>query len=120
MTLNLDHLASLAEAATPGPWAVSRGDDYSCMNVYGVTTNGAEVDFAVNDTGRDVVCLTLLQDPRVACHESGRWDENAAFIAASRTAVPALIARVRELEAENANLRRENERLRDLEREMGR
>lgn len=112
--LDLDHLESLAANATPGPWGVSNGDDHSCMNVYGVTTNGAEVDFSVNTTGRDIVCLTLVQDPLIACHNAGLWEEDAEFIAASREAIPALIAEVRRLLAENVDLRR------DMEREMTR
>lgn len=81
-----------AAAATPGPWFLADGDDSSCMTLIGVAT-GSNIE----GVPEEVVCLTLLQDPKMATHSSGLWDENAIFIASARTAVPALIAEVRRL-----------------------
>lgn len=50
----------------------------------------------------------------------GATDGDAAAITSAVNAMPLLIARIRELEAENGDLRRDNERLRDLERETTR
>jgi hypothetical protein len=71
----------LADAATPGTWAV----DY-ISNL--VSTDDQETI----DNGWQQICEF--------------WgDDDAAFIAAARTAVPALLAEVERLTAENDNLR---------------
>ncbi len=79
----LDALEVLANAATPGPW--------STHGLRALLRFGRKQDGPWDEANED--------DPR----EDGAWlphDEAAAFIAAARTAVPALIARVRELEQE--------------------
>ena len=81
----LDAWEELAKAATPGPWGVSTG--------YG-------------EDSAEAVCMApgvrnYLLDVVVRSGRDGGTDntvEDAAFIAAAREAVPALIARVKELE----------------------
>jgi hypothetical protein len=82
MASDLDTLAALAEAATQGPWHVSDNDSQWVVDNYGV---------AVADVEESEASWTPSRD--------------AAFIAAARAAVPDLIERVRQAEAENAVLR---------------
>jgi hypothetical protein len=44
-----------------------------------------------------IVAATLVQEPRYVDIEDDRWDQNARFIAQSRTDIPRLIAEVRRL-----------------------
>lgn len=94
--LGLDELERRCQAATPGPWGASAftvdatngwGDavDVDVQRLYDA---GEEGDAYVAERGviADVYGLERFAAP------------NAAFIAAARTDVPALIARVRELE----------------------
>lgn len=69
--LDLDALEALANAAAPGPWVKDDVAGGSCR-VYN------DHDFVIYDEG-------------------GHGPGDAAFIAATRTAVPALIAEVRRL-----------------------
>lgn len=72
LTDRLDEWAALAEKATPGPWTwVTEGGKYRRIR--------AILDPAV------LGCVAL----------SGPADEDAAFIAESRTAVPALVEALR-------------------------
>lgn len=76
-------IEALANAATPGPWRVDRGDvvaDEPCVGVVGI----AEVMGA-------------------------REEADATFIAAARQAVPALVAEARRLRAELAELSDESD-----------
>ncbi len=75
MTLDIAELERLAAAAAPGPWFYSETQDEYPV-VYVEASNAATVLFE-SDWGTRA---------------------DAAFIAAARTAVPALVARVRELE----------------------
>jgi hypothetical protein len=75
--MNLDEIERRANAATPGPWYGNRNCGVYSVNVGQVVGTGC-----------------------CCCTKSRLTDENAAFISAARTDVPALIARVRELEAE--------------------
>lgn len=75
--INLDEIERRANAATPGPWYGNRNCGVYSVNVGQVVGTGC-----------------------CCCTKSRLTDENAAFISAARTDVPALIARVRELEAE--------------------
>lgn len=103
----MDDLRALLAAATPGPWHFWHGDDSSCMNAYGVTSEPCDHGMT-DDEGhpRHVVALTLLQAPRLAdIHDpestdaagwikdtsSWRWSENAALIVAAVNALPALL-----------------------------
>lgn len=81
--MTIDELEALANAASPGPWRVSRYHDDTVL-----------ADRDENPDHGSVVADTY-----------GTWGipdfsaaDNARFIAASRTAVPELIARVRKLE----------------------
>lgn len=77
----LDELQQLADAATEGPWEAGSarfGRDHQ------------ETPYVAPGVGSDVVAQ---------CYASRRATHDAAFIAAARSAVPALLARVRELEA---------------------
>lgn len=80
--LDLDAIRALAEAATPGPWRVGDGGDYFEWEV--------------------VIAPHL---PTLELSESADGAEDAAFIAAARTAVPALLAEVDRLRGENAQLK---------------
>lgn len=75
--LDYDELQRLADAATPGPWSW-----HSRQTVDG-----------------DSWAVFGTSDRALAGNRDG-WTPDAEFIAASRSAVPALLARVRELEAE--------------------
>jgi hypothetical protein len=78
--MNLDEIEARANAATPGPW---RDKHQVCSEVWGQAPDSQTCSMQIARIGHaqfDVL--------------------NAAFIAAARTDVPALIARVRELEAE--------------------
>lgn len=81
--VNLDRLTELAAEATPGPWRMWHGDDSYAMNCYAVVSGDGRAEY-VNEEGfyRQVVAITLLQEPRYATNDSKRWDEDAAFIAA--------------------------------------
>ncbi|WP_197701345.1 hypothetical protein [Micromonospora coxensis] len=99
-----DELADIEElsaAATPGPWFVRNLDDDSAMGLLAIST--------VPDSGqgerwpgfdhREIVAATLVQHPRYVDVADGRWDENAAFIAMAREAVPRMAAELRRLRA---------------------
>lgn len=79
----------LAEKATEGPWFVTNPDDDDCMNAFVITPIQTNDDL---ENSENNIAITLLQAPRYADNE--KYLENAAFIAASRTAVPDLIARI--------------------------
>lgn len=85
MTVTVEQLAEwdrLASEATSGPWTDGEGFGYFCVSTQGEACFGS--------CGCCVEPMSQL---------------DAAFIAAARTAVPALIARVRELEWELATLK---------------
>ncbi|MEU4032703.1 hypothetical protein [Streptomyces collinus] len=97
--IDLDEIDELCSAATPGPWFVRNLDDDRAMGLVAVST--------VPDTGRgerwpdfdhrEMVAATLVQHPRYVDCADGRWDENAAFIAMAREAVPKLVEEVKRL-----------------------
>jgi hypothetical protein len=92
----LEGIEELASAATPGPWFVRAVDDDQAMNLVAVSTRP--------DTGKgerlpdfepgEVVAATLVQHPRYVDVDDGMWDENAAFIAMAREAIPRLLGEV--------------------------
>ncbi|WP_369223073.1 hypothetical protein AB5J52_18435 [Streptomyces sp. R39] len=96
---DLDGIEEICAMATPGPWFVRSLDDSHAMNLVAVST--------VPDTGRgerwpnfdhgELIAATLVQKPRYVDCADGRWDENAAFIAMAREAVPQLVEEVRRL-----------------------
>jgi hypothetical protein len=95
----LDDIEELALAATPGPWFVRALDDDQAMSLVAVSTRP--------DTGKaerwpgfepgEIVAATLVQHPRYVDVGDERWDENAAFIAMAREAIPRLLGEVRRL-----------------------
>ncbi|MEW1774800.1 hypothetical protein [Streptomyces sp. NPDC086777] len=98
-TFDLDEIEDMCAMATPGPWFVRNLDDSHAMNLRAVST--------VADTGRgerwpefdhrELIAATLVQEPRYVDCADERWDENAAFIAMARDAVPRLVKEVRRL-----------------------
>ncbi len=95
--LDLDAIEARAERATKGPWKY--------VSVYD------EVLSLAVDGKREGVCCTWSSDGDV--FHGVNQDNNADFIANARDDVPALVARVREFEEENAKLR--EKRLSNLE-----
>jgi hypothetical protein len=97
--LDLGTIEELCAAATPGPWFVRNLDDEHAMNLVAVST--------VEDTGRterwpgfdhgELIAATLVQQPRYVDCADERWEENAAFIAMARDALPRLVAEVKRL-----------------------
>jgi hypothetical protein len=110
MTLDLSKLEALAKAATPGPWDVddvqtdgeygSGEDTYRGFKSYVVGCGPVDNWRSIIDTSNSDVAMVEVDGD---CDGTTAWDEvgrcNTQFIAAAREAVPALIARVRELEA---------------------
>ena len=93
--INLDEIERRANAATPGPW---RDQHYECSEVWGQAPDSQTCSMQIARVGH------------------AQFDVfNAAFIAAARTDVPALIARVRELETQ---LRIERENVAELEERL--
>ena len=111
-TLDLDAIEARANAATPGPWGVG---------------NGTHIVRGLEVTGRG--SYTCIQSVAEVADEDDREDwghddfvevdpeDDAAFIAAARTDVPALVAEVRRLRAELAEVTAENDQLRQDLRE---
>lgn len=93
-------LEKLCSQTTPGPWYPRAGDDDLCMNARWVSTEagkGLQHDGFIYDHASDkCVAITLLQSPRLADVETA-YDSNMLFICEAKTAVPKLIAKVREL-----------------------
>ena len=86
--IDLDELMRLREAATPGPWKVNIGD-FESEDGYGtVTAPYVEAD------GK-TICVPFDRGP-----DDDNDEDDAAYIVAACNAVPELVARIRELEAE--------------------
>lgn len=107
--MNLDEIEARANAATPGPWTYDEGCGYVEVPPCGA------IEFKPG-WERSVHFLARVHDNHVEGEDGLGFD--GAFIAAARTDVPALVARVRELEAECAkwktafeNIRRTNTNL---------
>ncbi len=92
--LDLAAIEARANAATEGPWE----------------DNGSSIDRHWSVGGQPVIEL-LSHNRGYESHETLEWKEaDRAFIAHARSDVPALVARVRELEAQLADaLKREDE-----------
>lgn len=88
MTLDLDHLESLAAAATEGPWRVTTG----------LLEGRGPLRVMVEDP-RHVLADERMGYLVATTGKASNSDSapDAAFIAAARTAVPALCAEVRRL-----------------------
>ena len=88
--LTPDDLAAMearCAAATPGPWAV---DGTAALGAYGV----------VCATAAEHVASVFYLAQRLSLSNRPKRDANAAFIAASRSDLPRLLAEVRRLRAE--------------------
>jgi len=109
-----DRLCTLYAKTTEGAWYPRATDDEVFMNARYVSTEpGPELygnetmvhdgrrgmDYAHCDCGK-VVCITLLQSPRLADVDDARWDDNTIFIAESHNAFPKLLDAIDALEAE--------------------
>ena len=92
----LNEIEKRAEQATLGPWFVETLDDNAFMTLIAVTHERPSEKPKSYDAGV-VVAATLVQHPRYVSTNDQRFDENAAFIAASRTDVVRLVAEVRRL-----------------------
>lgn len=99
----LADLEAKAKAATPGNRYVVETDDNRCMSAVYVATTPE--DAAPGEKPENVIAVTLLQSPPVACISDMKWDENAALIAATDPAtVLRLVAMVRWLAAQRQEL----------------
>jgi hypothetical protein len=104
-TLSNDMLAEISERcelATSGPWFVRWLDDTHGMSLITVSTvpgNPLQREQWPSFDSGDIVAATLVQEPSYAAIHDDRSDQNARFIAASRTDVPMLVAEVRRLRA---------------------
>lgn len=94
MDINLDELERMAAQATPGPWKEGRHDMFSIVEgAHAKYIYANSIPVAIS-TGEEKDCERVLADAR--------------YIAAACSAVPELIARVRELEERIAELTQEN------------
>lgn len=91
--IDLDEIEARANSATPGPWTYHDGCGYVEV------PPGGAIEFKPG-WERSVHFLARVHNNHVEGEDGLGFD--GAFIAAARTDVPALIARVRELEAEQA------------------
>ncbi|MCT9017121.1 hypothetical protein N6G05_26580 [Cupriavidus gilardii] len=87
--LNLDELERLAKAATPGPWEWWTSNSF--LRLSGPDGRDGGVLYACNIRNEYATVVVSEADRR--------------FIAEARTALPALIARIRELEQERDHYR---------------
>lgn len=108
----LNAISRRVENATPGPWFPAATDDDVAMSACYVTTTPCRFEhdnkFGMAPGTADfdnVICVTLLQHPRLACHKSDKWDENTEFIAHAREDVPALVETTRALMVDNGELK---------------
>lgn len=100
MNIDLDALQALAEQATPGPWGAydANEGEYPPRPLWSVANDAFH-----NPTGEDLAAIDL------SIWHSYCGKPDAEFIAAAREAVPALIARIREMEGENLRLKQDLE-----------
>lgn len=90
----LADMEAKAKAATPGAWHIIEADDERFMSAVYVATTPE--DATPGETPENVIAVTLLQSPRVACIADEKWDENATFISSANPAtVLRLVAMVR-------------------------
>jgi hypothetical protein len=89
----LEHLLQLARKATPTPWYVRHLDDSDAMNLIAISTarDSGQGERFPNFNASEIVAATLVQAPRYVDIADGKWDENAAFIAAAASAIPLLV-----------------------------
>jgi len=107
--MNLDEIEGRANAATPGPWTYHDGCGYVEVPPCGAIEFQPEWE-------RSAHFLARVHGNHVEGEDGLGFD--GAFIAAARTDVPALIARVRELEAESAKWKEAFERIRSTNTDL--
>ncbi|GGR04078.1 hypothetical protein [Streptomyces netropsis] len=95
----LEEIEELCSAATPGPWFVRTLDDSHAMNLVAVSTapDSGHAERWPDFDHREIIAATLVQYPRYVDSGDERWDENAAFIAMAREAIPRLVEEIRRL-----------------------
>lgn len=107
--------ARLAEAATPGPWEATRANEDANPEDQRVCHVDPEIGC--------IACLALLGESDTAGKWTvttvAQWKADAAFIAASRTAVPALATALAAALARAEAAEREAVRLREALQEIG-
>lgn len=86
--IDLDELMRLHEEATPGPWKVKIGD-FESEDGYGTVTAPY-----VEANGK-TICVPTDRGP-----DDDNDEDDAAYIVSACNAVPELVARIRELEAQ--------------------
>lgn len=84
----LDALAALVVAATPGPRWVGRFDDEHFMSAISVE---AHVPQGSGSSTSEVIAATLIQQPAYVVPSDDRSVENAELIARMRNALPELL-----------------------------
>ena len=109
MDRDLAEIAGFCERATPGPWFTVRGNDNGGASFVAVSVERFADGLWFQEGGLDahsIVAATLVVSDPYVFGPDERWDQNAEFIAAARTALPKLVDevqtlrdRVRELEA---------------------
>ena len=89
--IDLDNLMRLREAATPGPWDTEyrKGEN----GMYGQ-------DVFTSENGETIATIAWYPKPLGNGVTSTYRADNAAYIVAACNAVPELVARIRELEAQ--------------------
>ncbi len=91
---DLEELTILEAAATPGPWYARDMDDDHCCGATAVATRpntSADNDDLLDASVHGIVAATYIQNPPYVLPEDQRGRENAALIAAMRTALPELL-----------------------------
>jgi hypothetical protein len=90
----LDELARLDAAASPGPWYVRSMDDDLCCGARAAATKPntpGDNDDLTESTLHGIVAATSLQHRNYVMPADGKGIENADLIAAVRTALPELL-----------------------------
>ena|SRR5579864_2036375 len=94
--LMLRELLDLANSATPRPWFIRELDDRYAASLVAISTKpdtGKGERWPDFDSG-EIVAATCVQNPRYVSVADEKWDENARYIVAAATALPALIQEV--------------------------
>ncbi len=94
-----------ANAATPGPWISPWTKPDGVPDSFGIDDS----NHFTNSDGAEVIAVSWYDGPNLACAEP-----DAAFIAASRSDIPALCAAARERDAMIAALAAEIDRLKKV------
>lgn len=96
----LDEIEQRANRATPGPWYSQNPDDSHYMSAFCVRSIPDEPNDIEDGNEPGMIAVTLLQMPGTVGRGGDKWEEDADFIAAARTDIPALVALARTLLAE--------------------